>query len=120
MELLLIYNAEKDVIGGVFDYAHKLFKPSTYKCDLCVLTHHNFGERKSWKAFKQKTEINLSFHYINSFEKEFDESYDYPVILKRRNEENKVVLSRKELNEILTVEDLIDRIEIILKGATQE
>jgi hypothetical protein len=82
---------------------------------LCALTHHNFGERNAWKSFKQKTETRLSFHYIKEFEKEFNESYDYPVVLERRNGENKVVLNRKELNEIGTIEDFIVRITLILR-----
>ena len=113
MELLFVYNAEKDLLNGVVDYAHKVLKPSTYKCDLCALTHHNLGERKSWKAFKQRSKAKLSFHYIKGFEKEFNQSYDYPVVLMRSNQENKVVLNHLELREIKSIEDLIANIELI-------
>lgn len=98
------------------DYAHKLLKPSTYKCDLCALTHHNLGQRKSWKEFKAKTDANLSFHYVSGFEKKFNESYDYPVVLLRKDQENKVVLSNIELSRIKTIEDLIANIEGIIKS----
>lgn len=116
MDLLFVYNAEKDVLNGVIDYAHKVFKPSTYKCDLCALTHHNLGQRKRWKEFRAKTTANLSFHYISGFEKEFNESYDYPVVLLRRNQENTVVLNNIELSRIDAIEDLIVEIEKIIKA----
>ena len=115
MELLFVYNAEKDLINGAIDYAHKVFKPSTYKCDLCALTYHNLGQRSSWKKFKKDTNADVSFHYIKGFEKKFNESYDYPVVLKRDNEENTVVLNCQELSEIDSVEDLILKIETIIQ-----
>ena len=115
MELLFVYNAEKDIVNGIIDYAHKVFKPSTYKCDLCALTHHNLGQRNAWKSFKTRTNSNLSFHYIKGFEKEFNESYDYPVILERRSGENRVILSREEISEIKTIEDFVDRIELLIQ-----
>ena len=111
MELLFVYNAEKDLINGMVDYAHKLLRPSTYKCNLCALTHHNFGEKKSWKLFKQTTDAELSFYYMKEFQKKFNESYTYPVVLMRENRENKVVLDHLQLSEILTVEDLIERLK---------
>lgn len=114
MELLFIYNAEKDLIGGLVDYAHKLFMPSTYKCNLCALTHHNFGQRKSWKSFVGNTDLDFTFYYINEFEKKFNESHHYPVVLMRENGENRVVLNHLELGELLTIEDFIVKIEKII------
>jgi len=116
MELLFVYNAEKDVLNGLVDYAHKVFIPSTYKCDLCALTYHNMGVRKNWKEFKKKTSANLSFHYIKGFEKEFNESYDYPVVLLRENGENRVVLNNLDLSRFKSAEDLIVQIQEIIKS----
>ena len=48
------------------------------------------------------------------FEKEFNESYDYPVILERRSGENRVVLSREEISEIKTIDDFVDRIVVAI------
>ncbi|NRA10764.1 MAG: GTPase [Crocinitomicaceae bacterium] len=115
MELLFVYNAEKDLINGAIDYVHKVFKPSTYKCDLCQLTYHNLGQRSSWKKFRKSTNADISFYYFKGFEKKFNESHDYPVVLRRDNGENTVVLNRQELSDIDTVEDLISRIQKIIK-----
>jgi PHD/YefM family antitoxin component YafN of YafNO toxin-antitoxin module len=50
------------------------------------------------------------------FEKEFNESYDYPVVLNRDNGQNTVILNRQDLNEFGSVEDLILRMETIVKS----
>lgn len=107
MHLIFVYNAETDVISSVLDYAHKLFKPETYKCELCALTHHNFGERKVWKEFKSKTNANLSFWYIRQFEQEFGQRFEYPVIFEKTNETLKIVRNKSQLEEFHEVEDLI-------------
>jgi hypothetical protein len=117
MEILFVYNAEKDLVNGAIDYAHKVFKPSTYKCDLCALTYHNLGQRSSWKEFRKATNADLSFYYIKGFEKKFNESYDYPVVLKRDNGQNTVILNHQDLSEFGTVEDLILRMENIVKSS---
>lgn len=118
MKLLFVYNAEKDLVNGAIDFAHKVFRPSTYKCDLCALTYHNLGQRSAWKKFRKSTNSDLSFHYIKGFEKKYNEYYDYPVVLKRDNGQNTVVLNRQELSEFVSVEDLILRIETIVKSTS--
>lgn len=42
--LLFVYNREKDLTNGAIDCAHKVFKPSSYKCELCALTYPNLGQ----------------------------------------------------------------------------
>ena len=84
-KLVFVYNANTDPISAIVDYAHKVFKPSTYKCELCALTHHNLGQRSAWKEFKRGTNATLEFWYIKQFEKEFQLSTEYPIIYERRN-----------------------------------
>ena len=117
MKLLFVYNAEKDFFNGAIDYAHKVFKPSTYKCDLCALIYHNLGQRFAWKKFKEATNADLSFYYIKGFEKKFNEYYDYPVVIMRDNGQNTVILNQQDLSEFDTVEDLILRMEAIVKSS---
>ncbi|MBL4862511.1 MAG: GTPase [Crocinitomicaceae bacterium] len=111
MELLFVYNANADVISQLVDYVHKVLKPSTYRCALCALRHHNLGERKNWKKFKQRSKSKLSFHYIRAFEKEFNESYDYPVVLVSEEDQRKVVFDKQMLKEMKSVDGLITVLE---------
>ena len=42
-ENYFVYNADGDVFSLVGDFAHKIFSPKTYNCNLCAITHGNFG-----------------------------------------------------------------------------
>ena len=66
--LLFVYNAKSDIINSTFDFAHKIISPKTYGCNLCKLTHGNFGEKKSWKEFKEQNKNKLEFYHKDEFE----------------------------------------------------
>jgi len=108
MELIFVYNANTDAVSAITDYAHKVFSPSTYRCDLCALTHRNLGQRSAWKEFKRATNATMEFWYIKQFEKEFHMSPEYPIIYERRNGELTPVMGRYKLAEIKHVEELIE------------
>ncbi len=114
-EFVFVYNANTDVINAMVDYAHKVFKPSTYKCDLCALTHHNLGQRSAWKKFKENSCSNFSFWYIRQFEKAYSERYEYPVVLKIVENGFELLLSRSEIAKLKSVEQLINKLEIITR-----
>ncbi|NJM95354.1 MAG: GTPase, partial [Acaryochloridaceae cyanobacterium CSU_5_19] len=40
--LIFVYNANSGGINTALDIAHKLLSPSTYRCNLCRLTHDTF------------------------------------------------------------------------------
>lgn len=55
------------------DYVHKAFEPSTYSCNLCTLTHSNFGMKKEWKEFLQSIGFEKSFLYKDDFSRKYRE-----------------------------------------------
>ncbi len=112
-KIIFIYNANTDPISAAVDYAHKVFKPSTYKCELCSLTHHNLGQRSAWKAFKARTEADLEFWYIRQFEKRHKAKYEYPIILNKVSNGFEVLMSKQEIAELTGVEELIQKLENI-------
>jgi hypothetical protein len=107
MELLFVYNANNDPISKLGDYVHKIVSPSTYKCDLCALTHHNFGTRSSWKKFIDQTSDEMKFWYINDFEAAFDTSYNSPVVLEKTDNNFKIVLGKEQLASVKDAAALI-------------
>lgn len=113
-QLIFVYNANTDPISAIVDYAHKMFRPSTYNCELCALTHHNFGERSAWKEFKNRVNADMEFMYIRSFETEFNLQYNYPVILEKREGGLIQILGKKELQKIDSVNELITELDGIL------
>ena len=114
-KLIFVYNANTDPISAIVDYAHKVFKPSSYKCELCALTHHNLGERSAWKDFKNRTNADMEFMYIRGFEATFNLQYDYPVILMKAEEGFQQLMGKKELQKISSVSELIEDLEDILQ-----
>lgn len=109
--LIFVYNAQSDAFSALFDYAHKLFKPSTYQCDLCSLTHHNLGERKAWKVFKEQSSIEMKFRYIRQFENEFNQSLTYPVIVMKKGDQLEVFMTKLEISQLKSVEELTWELE---------
>lgn len=111
MELIFIYNAKADSMNMLLDFAHKIVSPSTYSCDLCQLTHTNFGERKEWKDFLKNSSFRLKFYHIDEFEKAFNKKYAYPVVLKKMPDTFEIFLDSVEISKLESVKELIKRIE---------
>jgi hypothetical protein len=110
MKLIFVYNADSGKLNALFDIAHKVINPETYKCSLCAITHGALTEKKAWKDFKIKTELEFEFLHRDEFEKKYKQAYDYPVILEN-SETLKTVISSKVLNEIKDVKELIKHLE---------
>ena len=110
MNLIFVYNAEADAMSRVLGFAHKIFRPSTYNCDLCNLTHSTLGERLLWKAFKKSTDANLSFYYRKEFEKKYGGNQNYPIIFVVENEHLAVLMNKQALLSCKNIEELIHTI----------
>ena len=108
MKLLFVYNAKSDPLNMIFDFAHKIISPKTYACDLCHLTHGNFGERKEWTVFLQASSIDLDFYHSDEFEKEFETKFKYPIVLKSVDSHFEVLLDAQKISGFTDVNDLIE------------
>ncbi len=110
MKILFIYNADSGKLNSLFDIAHKVISPSTYKCSLCSLTHNALNEKSEWANFKKSSKHNLQFLHKDEFEAQYSTKFEYPVILDI-TEEMKVLFSNLELEKFQNVKDLIAGIE---------
>jgi hypothetical protein len=110
MKLIFVYNAEIGKLNTLSDIAHKIIKPETYQCSLCAITHDAIKEKKAWTEFKKNTNIELEFLHRDEFEKEYKQTYDYPVILEN-SDPIKTVISSSKLGEIKNVDELIKQIK---------
>lgn len=110
MKILFIYNADSGKLNSIFDIAHKVISPSTYKCSLCSLTHSALNEKSEWANFKKSSKHNLQFLHKDEFEAQYSTKFEYPVILDI-TEEMKVLFSNLELEKFKNVKDLIAGIE---------
>lgn len=109
MELIFIYNAGSGFFDSVTDFAHKLISPSTYQCNLCALTHGNFGIKTKWKEYLDSLAISQSFYHKDEWEKQADsKKFEYPVVLlKNEKKELKPIITSDEMNGISDLDQLI-------------
>ena len=110
MKLIFVYNADSGLMNTLMDIGHKAISPQTYNCSLCGLTFGILSEHKQWKQFRQTSDTEMEFLHRDEFEREYNQSFEYPVILKQ-DEDLSVAISQTELNQIKTLDELIIRVQ---------
>ena len=106
MKLIFVYNAESGWLNALKDALHKTFKPSSYPCSLCALTYGSVSEKKVWRRFRQLSNIEMEFLHIDEFEKAYQQTFQYPVVLQHHGI-LEIVLTPQQLDQIDTVETLM-------------
>jgi len=118
MRLIFVYNAKSGKQNTIIDSIHKVVSPSTYNCNLCSLTFGLFNEKEQWKNFREQSNHKMEFYHIDEFQKEFSvkeaSKYTFPIILSEENLVLKIVVTPQRLNELKTIDLLIE--EIISKS----
>ena len=117
MKLIFVYNADSGFANALFDVGHKALDPDTYQCNLCSLTHGIIGEHKEWQKFREKSTAEIKFLHRDEFEREYEQEFDYPVILKQEDCLS-VMISQTELNSISTLDSLIQKVSNLLAENT--
>ncbi len=113
-QLIFVYNANEDVFSQVADYLHKVFSPKTYECNLCSLTHSNFGMKADWKSFIQQINADLEFFHKDEFCLKFPDHKEvtFPIIFQSsENNKLKTLISSEEINKISELKELQTLIE---------
>lgn len=111
--IVLVYNAKNDKISKAFDVLHKMVSPSTYQCDLCKLTHGNFGATAEWKAFLNSNTVQVFYkdNFLKTHPKHDVESQDFPLIIYKAKDTLKVLINKEELETISDTKALIEKIK---------
>jgi len=112
-KLVFVYNADSGVFNLAADIAHKMFSPQTYACNLCAITHSNFGMKKDWKKYLESLDADLEFLHADEFKKKYAlEEIELPAIFKAENDDDLTLLvDAQTINECRTIEDLKRHIE---------
>lgn len=114
MNLIFVYNAKSSVYSRLFDYAHKAISPTTYLCNLCKLTHSNFGEHIKWKEFKKEFKTKIIFLHKDEFEQKHNRSFDYPIIILEDESKLKPIFNPNKIEKFENTEELISELKNIL------
>jgi hypothetical protein len=115
-KLIFVYNAKSGVFNLLTDVAHKIFSPETYACNLCALTHGNFGMKREWKKFLNGLGASLEFLHADEFKRKYkDGEIKLPAILKLENDTPVLLVDARTINECRSIGDLKEHIEARFK-----
>ena len=117
--LVFIYNADSGVMNTVKDWWHKLLRPKTYECNLCVQTFGALGMKKDWKSFIENLNVPVNFLKKDKFSleflhrDEFKEKYDipdakFPSAYIQSESEFKLFISQEEMNSVKSLDNLME------------
>jgi len=108
-KLIFVYNADSSLPALALDFAHKLFSPETYPCNLCNLTYGYFTMKKEWKQFIKNLPVKLQFHHRDTFMKQYPshKKTSLPAIFEE-SEEGKIteIISAQKINQAKSLKDL--------------
>jgi hypothetical protein len=120
-KIVFVYNADSGVFNLVSDIAHKIFSPATYACNLCAITHSNFGMRKEWKDYLDSLETPLEFLHADEFREKYQlEKGNLPAIFAEENGALREIASAEQINRSKTIDDLKMLIERIHRRDTED
>ena len=112
MKLIFVYNAKSGTVDALLGGLHKIVSPSTYNCNLCVITFGNLSENKIWKAFREKSDVEMDFYHKDEFSKKFRSKwlpkFDFPLVLSEEKGELVVFIPSEEINALESPAELID------------
>ena len=106
-KIIFVYNADSGVFNLVSDIAHKIFSPATYACNLCAITHSNFGMKKEWKAYLDSLPNPLEFLHADEFREKYKrENVSLPAIFAEENGALTEIAGADRINRSKSIDDL--------------
>ncbi len=111
-KLVFVYNAKSGVFNALADFAHKALSPETYACNLCAITHSNFGMRGEWKEFLGGLDARVELLHSDELEKKYSISgVPLPAVFRVRDGGLETWLDAEAINACRTLGDLKRLIE---------
>jgi hypothetical protein len=106
-KLIFVYNAESGVFNLMTDIAHKIFSPQTYACNLCAITHSNFGMKKEWKEYLESLDVPLEFLHADEFKRKYSfGKVELPAIFREENKGLILAVDAHSINQCKSIDDL--------------
>lgn len=115
-KLIFVYNANSDFFSVIKDNVTKIVAPSKYTCNLCMITHGNFGVKKKWSEFISTLKIKSEFLHKDEFLKKYkDAKTNFPCVFIQESNKLKLIIDNKKMNSFKTMDELIDSISNAIK-----
>ena len=110
-QLLLVYNADTNLSARILDFLIKILRPARYACRLCMLTFGWLAMFPEWKRYlSERPETVVELHR-DEFRRLYGDDWPLPAVFLRSGGELSPVLSADEINEMRTLEELMERLD---------
>ena len=114
-KLIFVYNADSGLKNAIKDCLHKILSPSTYPCKLCDITYGAFSERKKWKQFRKKSNLEMIFLHADEFylqyKSKFLPKYELPIVLVQSKMGLDIFIDKVTMEECDILDSFINLVE---------
>lgn len=110
LKLIFVFNANSGILNALGDLAHKIFRPSTYPCNLCAVTFGNLGMKLEWKKFVSSLDVDVEFLHKNEFKEKYKKDGKFPSAYIKKND-LQVFISQAEMNAVKNLHELMDLVK---------
>ncbi|MET0754384.1 MAG: hypothetical protein ABWZ66_13460 [Pyrinomonadaceae bacterium] len=105
--LVFVYNADSGVFSLLGDFAHKIFSPQTYACNLCAITHGNFGMKNEWREYIKTLPVPFEFLHADEFKAKYKiERAELPAVFRHQNGKVEEIIDAVAINDCRNIDDL--------------
>jgi hypothetical protein len=119
LKLVFVYNADSGVFNLLSDVAHKIFSPQTYNCNLCAITHGNFGVKNEWREYLKTLTVPFEFLHADEFKAAYKiENTRLPAVFKKENDRIEEFIDAEAINDCRDIDELKTVINVKLKQTT--
>ncbi len=117
IEILFAYNANSGLFNALTDYVHRQITPSTYNCNLCLITYDNWDRNERWATYIDSLPVEVNFTYKNTISqyKNLEFEVQLPMAFLIENNNVSIFITAEELNSCVDENALIDMFESKLK-----
>lgn len=121
--LVIVYNADDGWTSALMDAVHKLVRPETYECSLCMISHGAMSIRRPWRNYLDSLSLEKRFYHRQDFARAYPADafpvvagLDLPAILIESGGVLHCLLSSQELERLTDVEELIAALDRALNS----
>ncbi|MEH6790584.1 hypothetical protein [Parasphingorhabdus sp.] len=116
--LIMVYNANAGWTSALLDAAHKLVRPETYQCSLCMISYGAVLMRRPWREYLRSLPMQTDFYHRQDFADAYParcfpavKGLDLPAILIETGSELHLLLNSENLDRLSDVDSLIAAVD---------
>lgn len=119
--LIIVYNADEGWASALMEAAHKLVRPETYQCSLCMISYGAVSMRGPWRKYLDGLSLEKHFYHRQDFARAYPadsypivEQLQLPAICIESAGDLHCLLSHEQLDNLSDVDSLIAATDLSL------